>query len=502
MNKNKNGKENTSKNRNNSENKSENNIENKNKNNVIKNTWPAFVSKASFAMAISAVFLNVIIISNLLWPNEAFHSIELGLLIGSSMFSTAFSGIFFGFLADKYSRKNLYVISVSFYGVGLILTGFIPIGLGNTSFYFFIAALIFQGFFSGAFNPIETSFVNDKVEESMRSKFYGSINAIFQLAQVIGMLFSSLLFQNLLWRQFYWILGTLIMFEGILIAIKLQEPKRGIQQEELKEVLNSSNVEYKYHLTKETARTTIFRRTNIVAFIEGIFTTVLLTIPDFLLIAYISGPPHNIAPFTMTIFMLMTGLPGAIVGSLVFAKVSDTLAEKNFKFRVYLIIASIVGMFGLFLVIFLLPVPHFSPSEGRNIMLLFTNPEIIGLGALAFLAKMIITIYSINQPPILQKINLPEAQGKISSANQFLELIGQGLGPMIAGVLLIIFNQNYQLTVLVSVLIGMIGAMAWLFGARSINKDIQRISSILDTRAIELKEKNEITKELSIIAHR
>ena len=196
---------------------------NKNKNKVIKNTWPAFVSKASYAMTLSAVFLNVIIISNLLWPNESFHSLELGLLIGSSMFSAAFSGIFFGYLADKYSRKNLYVFSVTFYGIGLILTGIIPIGLGNMSFYFFVATLIIQGFFSGAFNPIETSFVNDKVEQSMRSKFYGSINAVFQLAQMIGMLFSSLLFQNLLWRQFYWILGTLVVFEGILIAFKIQK---------------------------------------------------------------------------------------------------------------------------------------------------------------------------------------------------------------------------------------------------------------------------------------
>jgi len=473
-----------------------------NKNNVIKNTWPAFVSKASYAMTISAIFLNVIIISNLLWPNESFHSVELGLMIGSSMFSAAFSGIFFGYLADKYSRKNLYVISVTFYGIGLILTGFTPIGLGNMSFYFFVATLIIQGIFSGAFNPIETSFVNDKVEQSMRSKFYGSINAVFQLAQIIGMLFSSLLFQNLLWRQFYWILGSLIVVEGILIAFKTQEPKRGIQQEELKEVLNSSNIEYTYQLTKETTRKTIFRSTNIIAFIEGIFTTVLLAIPDFLLIAYVTGPPHNIAPFTITIFMLMTGLPGAIIGSLLFAKISDRLAEKNFKLRVYLIIVSLVGMFGLFLVIFMLPLPNFSPNEGKNIIIIFINPEILALGAVAFLAKMILTIYSINQPPILQKINLPEAQGKISSANKFLESIGSGLGPMITGFLLINFNQNFQLTVLVSVLIGMIGCMVWLFGARSINKDIQRISSILDKRAAELKEKNQITKELSIITHR
>ncbi|MFX1325719.1 MAG: MFS transporter [Promethearchaeota archaeon] len=472
---------------------------NKTNNNIIKNAWPAFVSKASYAITISAVFLNVIIISNLLWPNEPFHSAELGLMIAGSTFSTAFSGIFFGYLVDRYSRKRLYVFSVTFYGIGLLLTGFVPTGLGDVSFYIFFTTLLIQGFFSGAFIPIETSFVNDKIEQSMRSKFYGSINAIFQLAQIIGMLISSLLFQNLLWRQFYWILGTIIILEGILILLRAHEPRRGIQQEELKEVLKSSNAEYKYQLSKETTRATIFRSTNIIAFIEGIFTMVLLAIPDFLLIAYVTGPPHNIAPFTVTIFMIMTGLPGAVFGSLCFAKLSDNLAKKNFKFRVYLIISSIVGMFGFFLVIFILPFPEFSLEEGTNILIIFTNPEIIGLGLMTFLAKMVTTIYSINQPPILQKINLPEAQGKISSANQFLELIGSGLGPMVAGFLLINFNQNYQLTVLVSVVIGMMGAMAWFFGARSINKDIQRISAILNERALELEERSPNSKELTII---
>ena len=233
-------------------------------------------------------------------------------------------------------------------------------------------------------------------------------------------------------------------------------------------------------------------------YLQKFFLSVLLAIPDFLLIAYVTGPPHNIAPFTITIFMLMTGLPGAIFGSLIFAKISDKLAERNFKFRVYLIITSLIGIFGLFLAIFMLPLPNFSPSEGRNIVIIFTNPEILALGAMAFLAKMILTIYSINQPPILQKINLPEAQGKISSANKFLESIGSGLGLMIAGALLINLNQNYQLTVLVSVLIGMIGCLIWLFGAKSINKDILRISSILDSRAVELKEEYQVANELSL----
>jgi len=469
------------------------------KKSVVRRTWPAFIAKISFATTITAVYLNVIIISNLLWSNEPFHSIEFGLMIGVSMFFMAFSGIIFGNLADKYSRKKLYAITITFYGIGLILNGFVPVGLGNVSFYFFFACVLIQGFFSGAFTPTETSYINDIIEQEKRSEFYGSINAIFQLAQIGGMLLSSILFQNLIWREFYWIIGTIITLEGIVVSFKAQEPKRGGTQEELKEILNTENATYDYKLTKEMIKSTVLKPTNLIAFIEGIFTTVLLAIPDFLLIAYITGPPHNVAPFTTTIFMLISGVPGAIIGSIVFAKLSDRLAKKKIRYRVYMIILSIIGMFLLFLLIFTLPFPEFSIEEGKNPGVLFINPEIWIFGIIAFLAKLIFTIYAINQPPILQKINLPEAQGKISSANQFLELIGSGLGPIIAGVLLAYYNQNYQITIIISVSIGMIGCLVWLFGARSISKDVQHISSILSERAEELKEKNLASSEPSII---
>lgn len=462
-------------------------MENK-KDNVIKKAWPAFIAKISYVMTINAVYLNVVIISILLWSGEPFHSGELGLMIGGTMIVMAFSGILYGFLVDNFSRKKMFTFSISLYGISLILNGFVPVGLGNVSFYIFLTILFIQGFFSGAFTPTETSYINDTIEKTNRSGYYGSINAILQIAQIVGMLISSLLFQNLLWRQFYWFFGTLILFEGLIVGIKAQEPKRGAIQEELKDVLNSEKVEYNYKLTRETMNSTILKRTNFIAFIEGIFTTVLLAIPDFLLIAYMTGPAHNIAPFTITVFLIMTGIPGAMIGSLAFAKISDRLAKKNIRNRVYMIISSLMGMFVLYLLIFLFPFPNFSVTEGRNLGIIFVHPEFIILGIMAFLAKMIFTIYAINQPPILQNINLPEAQGKISSANQFLELIGSGLGPIIAGFLLANFNQNFQLTVFISVSIGMIGGLAWLFGAKSINRDVQNISSILNGRAEELKE--------------
>jgi hypothetical protein len=86
--------------------------------------------------------------------------------------------------------------------------------------------------------------------------------------------------------------------------------------------------------------------------------------------------------------------------------------------------------------IFSLPLPHLTVEEGNNIAFLLSFAIIWILGVNALIARSLSGLYAINQPPILQKINLPEAQGLISSANQFLELIGNGTGPILAGVLL------------------------------------------------------------------
>jgi hypothetical protein len=61
-------------------------------------------------------------------------------------------------------------------------------------------------------------------------------------------------------------------------------------------------------------------------------------------------------------------------------------------------------------------------------------------GLAAFIVCSVVGLWNTNQLPISQEINLPEAQGKISSINQFLEAMGHGTGPFIVGYILVVFN--------------------------------------------------------------
>jgi len=272
--------------------------------------------------------------------------------------------------------------------------------------------------------------------------------------------------------------------------MKAREPKRGATREELKNVLSSDEVVYQYQLTKETIKSTIIAPTNLIAFFEGIFTTILLAVPDFLFIAYLESPPYYVSPLVVAVFMIIFGLPGGVIGSLAFAKISDRLGKKNIKYRIYMIVISITVLSFLYLILFNVPLPAMSVLEGNDFLFIISIPSFWVMGLLAFIARSTAGLWNINQPPVLQKINLPEAQGKISSANQFLESIGQGMGPIIAGILLITYGQNFQLTILITTILGMIGGLFWLFASIWINKDINRISSILKEREIELSTKS------------
>ena len=376
------------------------------------------------------------------------------------------------------------------FGLGFLLNGFVTEGLGLETYAYFLIFSLIRGFAAGGFWPIINSFGNDSTEEGERSQFFGGLQALFQLFQIVGMVISAVLFQNLFWREFFLIIGVIYMLFGLILFAKAKEPKRASTHKELSEVLLNDDVSYDYKLNKETIKSTIFTPTNIIAFVEGLFTTVMLTVPDFLFVPYIQSDPYNISPFASSIFMIMFGLPGGLLGSLALAKLSDRLAKRNIKNRVYMIVISIIGLFGFFIVYFLLPLPHLNVDQGNNIGLLLSFPIIWLLGILALLVRAVVGLWSINQPPILQAINLPEAQGTISSANQFLENLGSGTGPIIAGTVLALFYNNYQLTVGITMGIGIIGGMLWLLATRWINKDVNRISEILKKRSIELGKNN------------
>ena len=461
---------------------------------LIKKLWTHFLIYNSYAFTISTLFINIVIIAYIMWPLDGLlafelHAGELGILSGTSIYVIAFSGILFGILADRISRIKLMAVVEFIYGMGLFFNGFVPSGEEYITYTFFLIFNLIRGFSIGGIWPLINSHVNDSTEEKERSQFFGAMQSLFQLFQITGMVVSAILFQINFWRYYFITIGIIVFCFGLLILIKGKEPKRGATRKELKQVLSNVNAQYEYKLNRDTVKSTILRPTNLIAFFEGIFTTILLAVPDFLLIAYITSPPRNVSPFATSIFLTLFGLPGGVLGSFAFAKISDRLSKKSIKNRIYMIVLSAVILFIGFIFFFILPIPNMTVDQGNSIIFLFSIPTFWILGVIIFIGRSFLGLWNINQPPILQDINLPEAQGKIFSANQFLESIGSGTGPILAGFILVLFNQNYQLTVLITLILGIIGALLWLLATIWIDDDVNRVSTILMQRERELSNK-------------
>ena len=237
-------------------------------------------------------------------------------------------------------------------------------------------------------------------------------------------------------------------------------------------------------------RETMLSKTNGIALIEGVFTNVFIGSLNILILPFMMSEPHHFSPFAMGVFLVFFGLSGGLIGQILLARISDKFSAKNHARRLYFIVFALIAGTFSFIIMFYLPLPHLTIEQGKDIPHLFSFPVIWLMGIIFLTSSSISSLYSINQGPILQEINLPEAQGQIVSWNQFLEHIGYGAGPLIAGILISFSGQNYQMISLVIGLFAIPGIILWILGFKWYAEDKKKINNILKDRAESLNQKN------------
>ncbi len=452
--------------------------------------WPVYLLNGFNSIAFAGIIILMVPLSSLIWPGEDYHALDMGILITTLLWTSSLSGLFLGRLIDKYSRvKILLIISIA-RSFCMIMLGFAIAGQGIlTWWYFFIFVLIFA-FFAGGSYPAIVSLSNDIVPLKHRSKFFGYFGIFGSVFMMLGFLISGALMQFGYWRLYFISIGIAVLLSGLIFFFYVKEPKRGVQSKELRDVLEDRSIEYDFKIDKELMRSTMLSRTNIAALIEGIFTNVFMGSLDMIILPYLQTPPHNLSPLITGLFVVIFGVIGRVIGQILLARVSDKLAEKNDVRRIGFIIFSLIGGSITFVLMFFVPLPFLTPEEGANIALFFSFPLTYVMGILILSSDAVSSLYMVNQPPILQEINLPEAQGQIVSWNQFLENIGYGMGPLIAGIFISIFGQDYKISAVIITIFVIPGIILWALSRSWYTQDKERIRTILSERANILKSRN------------
>ncbi|MHA1670798.1 MAG: MFS transporter [Promethearchaeota archaeon] len=448
--------------------------------------WPLYFVNGFNSIAFGGLIIIIVPLSSLFWPTEDYHALEMGILVTSLFWASSITGIVFGWIIDRYSRIKIILIISLVRGASMIILGFATVGQGLTTWWYFFTFVLIFAFFAGGSYPAMISISNDVVPQKDRSKFFGYLSIFGSIFMMLGFLISGSLVQFGYWRFYFIFIGLAVSSAGVFFFFYVKEPKRGIQNKELQTVLTDDKIEYDFKLTKEIMRKTMLSKTNIAALVEGIFSNVFIGSLDMILLPYLQTPPHNVSPLVTGLFIIIFGGIGRVFGQILLARFSDKVALKNSVRRIHFIIIALVGGSLTFFLMFFVPLPYLSIEEGASIIFFFSFPASIIMGILIFASDGISSLYMINQPPVLQEINLPEAQAQITSWNQFLEHIGYGMGPLIAGIIITSFGQNYQISVSLIVLFNIPGILFWILSIKYYPKDKQRISKILGDRAVIL----------------
>lgn len=377
----------------------------------------------------------------------------------------------------------------------MILLGFAIAGLGLFTWVYFFTIILIFGIFAGGSYPAIVSLSNDLVPLKHRSKFFGYFTIAGSVFMMSGFLISGSLVQFGFWRVYFFGIGFAVLISGLIFYLIVKEPKRGSQSKELQSVLVNEEIEYDFRMNKELMRKTMLSRTNLAALLEGIFTNVFMGSLDMIILPYLQTPPHNLSPLITGLFIVIYGVTGRIIGQIVLARFSDKLAEHKGERRIYFIIFSLIGGSITFVLMFFVPIPYLTPTEGADIVFFFSLPISYMMGILILSSDAISSLYAVNQPPLLQEINLPEGQGQIISWNQFLEHIGYGLGPLIAGIFISTFGQNYRISAIIITIFVIPGTLLWILSLTWYPQDIKKIKTILEERAGILKKRKKINNE-------
>jgi MFS family permease len=137
------------------------------------------------------------------------------------------SAPFWGYAADKFSRKKVILIGTGLWGIWTAVCGL------TQDFGQLIIIRSISGIGLGCLMPATFSIMSDTFPPKSRGKALGILESIGVLGIVIGTLGLGLLASPTLWRWGFFAMGAFSFISGLVIWFLVEEPVRGASEPEL-----------------------------------------------------------------------------------------------------------------------------------------------------------------------------------------------------------------------------------------------------------------------------
>lgn len=187
--------------------------------------WTHFHTKFVLALGITWVLdaFEVVIVSAVLKPMAKSLGLtpsQSSLMTSAFLFGAIFGSLLFGYLADKFGRKSLFLITLLLYSGGTFLTG-LSWNFESAFFFRFISG----AGLGGEFAAIQSA-IDEFIPARHRGKVDGTITALWNLGSTLASISAFLLLKSLeestAWRVAYLFGGALAI---LVVFIRLYVPE-------------------------------------------------------------------------------------------------------------------------------------------------------------------------------------------------------------------------------------------------------------------------------------
>lgn len=410
------------------------------------------------------------IMTSILPELQAEYGLSEGMLGGiGSVFTLvgAMVSIFFGFFTDKVSRKLLLVLTVLVGEIPCLLTG-LPFFTGEL--WQFVLLRVLTGIGIGGIYPISFSLIADYFREEHRAAASAWIGVAWALGMMLGPAIAGYLTPLYGWRISF-ILAAVPNFLFVLIfALYAREPSRGRTEEALAGLIEKG-LAYRNTIRLSDFKLIFSNRTNLWTFLQGIPGTLPWGVLGYWVIYFMEKQRGMDKADATTLFLLL-GV-GAAAGSVLFAIVGTALYRRSP--RVLPVICGLGVLVGVIPMLILLNLPLYEPRGA--ILLLYYG--------LAFITGILVSVPAANVKAILMNVNRPEHRGSVFAVFNITDNLGQGLGPVIGGLLI---PLGYGFTMNFAVLWWIPCGLLFFLVARSLLRDRDALKKLMEERALELEK--------------
>ncbi|PKO12553.1 MAG: hypothetical protein CVU39_23535 [Chloroflexi bacterium HGW-Chloroflexi-10] len=323
---------------------------------------------------------------------------NLGLIGTIRSLLQALSAPFWGFAADRYSRKKVILIGTGVWGLWTAVCGL------TQDFGQLLVIRAISGIGLGCLMPATFSIMADSFAPKQRGRALGILESIGVLGIVIGTLGLGMLATPTLWRWGFISLGLFSLISGLVVWFLVDEPVRGASEPEFKGKITKEDAD-KYKAKFSDIRKVLSIPTIWVAIAQGLAGSMPWVVMGLMLITWLvndRGLSESMATIAFAGIVVGTAISNVVGGFL-----GDWAEAKNPKYG-----RTIIGQISIFCGIPLT-------------FILFTQTESWPFGWLV--ALCVVTALLISWPgkgakePMMQATVPPELRGTAFAMTTFIE---------------------------------------------------------------------------------